>query len=167
MNTLNILLSYEYATSLVQIDWCDIVFAIEERFLLPQEAIKHAVSELKNNENPKQFVINLACLKNGESIFPYIYELRILFEKNKKQSQEKFLYILLNWIYEHKEMYCDQLEAVEIIYADFNYPEIISNLVRYMPCNHTLFATSELNVEQIYINWRIFLDLQNTKYKKR
>lgn len=166
MNTLNILISYEYVSSLVLLNWYDILFAVEEGFLLPEAAIKHAILELENNENPKESVINLAYLENGESIYPYIYELGASSEQYKKESEEKFLYVVLNWIYEHKEIYYDQLEAVEIVYADFNYPEIISNFVRYMPCDYPILGTLEACNEQIFENWKNFLEHQKSKYKK-
>ncbi len=164
MNTLNILMPYEYVSSLISLNWYDILFAVEQKFLSPTAATEHAILELEKKDNPKQTVIDLACLEKGDPIHPFIDELGASSEQNKKEAQEKFLFVLLNWVYEHKEIYSDQLGAVEIIYADFDYPQIISNFVRYMPSEQPLLGTQEENIKRLYNNWSSFLDTQKAKY---
>lgn len=167
MNTLNLLLPYSYVSELVHLTWRDILFAVEQRFMVPDAAITHAVVELDKNDNPPQNVIELACLRKGESIHPYIDEL-VIAESNQSNNsvQDKFLYLILKWVYEHKEMYSDPLEAVEYIYADFNYPEIVSDFVRYMPTKQPPLSSVELNRERLCRNWKDYLEKQAQFWSK-
>ena len=66
--------------------------------------------------------------------------------------------MVLNWVLEHKELYPDPLETVEIIYADFDYPEVISKFVRYMPMNEESLGSPELNMERLYRKCKNYLE---------
>ena len=141
------------------------MYAIEEGFLSAETAVEHAIAELEKNENPAPAIIDLACLKKGESIHPYIDNLAGTIPEHKnKETQEKILYALLNWVYEKKNEYSDPFEVVEIIYADFDYPKNISKFVRYMPCDQLPLGTLEENIGRLYNNWKLFLDMQKQKY---
>jgi hypothetical protein len=165
MNTLNILLSYSYVAKLVKLSWHDILFGIEQGFLSSEAAINKAITELGVDGNSNQCLINLACLAKGESIHPYIDDfIGESSEEEIKEAKEKFLYCLLSWVYEQQEIYSDPLEGVEIIYADFDYPEVLTNIVRYMPSVQTTVDTLESNRERLYNNWKNYLDIQNSKY---
>lgn len=59
------------------------------------------------------------------------------------------MYILLHWVFEHKEYYEDPLREVEFIYADFDFPKSIVNFVRYMPTDQPLLSTVEANIERL------------------
>ncbi|GFN32158.1 hypothetical protein PCURB6_24180 [Paenibacillus curdlanolyticus] len=60
----------------------------------------------------------------------------------------------------------DPLEMVEAIYADFDYPEEISNFVRYMPVQQPISNSIETNVQSLYKNWEMFLKEEKMKYSK-
>lgn len=74
--------------------------------------------------------------------------------------------MLLNWVYENKDNYTDSLEVVEVIYADFNYPEIITDFVRYMPNNQPARSTLKENQRRLFENWKNFLENQKNKYSQ-
>ena len=44
-----------------------------------------------------------------------------------------WLFLALAWVYEHRADYVEPLEVVEMIYADFEYPDEIQGIVRFMP----------------------------------
>lgn len=44
-----------------------------------------------------------------------------------------WLYLALDWLYEHRADFVEPLEVVEQLYADFDYPSEIEGLVRFMP----------------------------------
>lgn len=75
-------------------------------------------------------------------LFPNeLWRLPELLEKCKKQDLEKddqqikylWLYLILAWLYENRNEISDPLGEVEKLYADFDCPEEIQGLVRYMP----------------------------------
>lgn len=44
-----------------------------------------------------------------------------------------WLYLALDWVYEHRADFVEPLEVIEMLYADFDYPTEIEGLVRFMP----------------------------------
>ena len=172
MNSLSIFIPYSYALKLVDLNWSDILFAIENGYFTHQSAIEHAIAEIEKNENYSQAIFDLACLFptqtiQVESIYPYIKELaNLTCEQLKRQSKNKIMYVLLSWVFEHRENYSDPFKVVEIIYDDFGFPETISNFVRYMPSNQPNLGTVELNKERLYRNWETYLDKQVVYWKK-
>lgn len=165
MNSLNIVLTYRYISTLVTLTWADILFGINHGILNIEAAVAHAVASLETEENPSQEIIDLAWLTEGESIHPYIDELINLEPvQDEQEIKEKFLYVLLNWVYEHKETYEDPLGTVEYIYADFNYPVEMSSFIKYMPSNHPDLGSLELNKQHLLHNWKNYLNAQKKKF---
>lgn len=164
MNSLNILLPYNYVKNLVNLTWSDILYGIEHGFLAQEAAIEHAIDIIgKEQESPSK-VLDLACLDKSESICPHIVELSSQMSEQENNAQEKFLYVLLKWVYEHKELYTDPLEVIVYIYSDFDYPEEISSFVRYMPMGQPDLGSLELNIERLYNNWKDYLEKQRFRY---
>lgn len=173
MNSLMISIPYSYFSKLVELSWYDILFAIENGFLSHQSAIEHAIIELKDNKNYSQIVINLASLSPDEAVLcrdlikQYVNELaKPISDEAKVQTKNKVMYILLHWVYEHKEYYEDSLSVVELIYDDFDFPKSIANFVRYMPPEQPLLSTVEANIERLHKNWKDYLDKQAQYWKK-
>ncbi|EGL19879.1 MULTISPECIES: DUF2247 family protein [unclassified Paenibacillus] len=166
MNSLNISLPYDYVTNLINLTWSDLLFAVEQGYMSREAAVEHAINIVgKEKEKTHQKVLELACLTNEESNFWYIDELlNQIYEQDGSSSRDKFLFLLLNWIFEHKELYLDPLEMVENIYADFNYPEKISEFVRYMPSKRTITSLVKLNTAYLYNRWKEFLEQERVKY---
>ena len=75
MNTLNILLPYEYISKLVNLTWSDISYGIKEQFLNSEAAIKNAYKMIGKEEEPSHTLLDLASVIREESIHPYIDEL--------------------------------------------------------------------------------------------
>lgn len=71
--------------------------------------------------------------------------------------KEKWLYLVLAWIFAHKTEYKDPLKAVEEVYADFEYPPTIASFVRYMPMTRPDLGSREDNERQLYENWEHYL----------
>jgi hypothetical protein len=167
MNTLKILLPYKYIATLVKLNWYDLSFVIDHKFLSEESAIEHAIAELATEKESVQSVVDLACLGKYESIHPYIDELSsAVSEEEKNKTFPKILYVLLSWVYDHRRDYQDPLSVVEVIYADFDYPSTIAAFARYMPSNQPVLNTLEANIEQLYDNWHDFLEAQKALYNK-
>lgn len=172
MNSLRISIPYSYFSKLVDLNWHDVLFAIENGFLSHQSAIEHAIVELENNDNYSQTVLDLACLLPDEAVHPYSVQQYLnelakqISDEAKNETRNKVMYILLNWVFEHKEYYEDPLKVVEFIYDDFDFPKLIVNFVRYKPADQPLLSTVEANIERLYNNWKDYLDKQAHYWKK-
>lgn len=170
MNSLRISMPYPYISKLINLNWHDVLFAVENGFLSHQATVEHAMIELENNENYPQAVLDLACLSPEEamyphSIHPYIDDLANIESEDKKSAtNDKIMYAVLNWVFEHKECYEDPLKVVEFIYDDFDFPKSIDSFVRYKPSAQPLLGTVEANIERLFNNWKDFLNEQKAKY---
>ncbi|MVP02568.1 DUF2247 family protein [Paenibacillus lutrae] len=165
MNTFKIIFSYDYASKLISIGWKDLIFAIDHGFMAQESLIEYAIHLVNTELEPAQIVIDIACLNKGDSIYPYLDKLKIeTGNKNGKEPCNKFLYLLLNWVYTHKESYSDPFDVVEVIYGDFDYPEEIAGFVRYMPTAEPVYQSLQLNRERMYRNWEQYLKEQRAKY---
>ncbi|MCJ0906509.1 DUF2247 family protein [Rhodococcus sp. ARC_M6] len=58
---------------------------------------------------------------------------KIEFSSGEIESRRVWLYLALAWAFAHKDDFLDPFEVVECIYADFQYPSEIDNIIRYMP----------------------------------
>ena len=167
MNSLNISFSYFYISNLFFVSWSDVLFGIKEGFLDNTAAIEHAYNIIEKIEKPSQKVLDMAFLNKNESIYPLIEEL-VNEEKSEDESivQEKYLFAVLNWVYENQELFSNPLEAVECIYADFNYPEIIKGFVRYASGSFEPdLGSTELNLERLYKKWNNYLKNEKIKWE--
>ena len=165
MNSLGIVIPYSYFSGLVKLNWYDILFATDNNYLSQKSVVEHAVVEMDENPNYQKTVLDLAILSPDEVALAYeihkpLIELaKQVSDEEKCGSKSKILYVLLKWIFENRECYLDPLTVVEIIYADFNYPESIISFVRYMPSTKPLYGTTEANIEQMYNNWKSYLEV--------
>lgn len=90
-------------------------------------------------------------------------------DRHDSNSQEKWLYIALKWVFENKDDLSDPLGMVELIYADFDYPMEMENFVRYMPCQDGYKPeehTAQQNIERIFYNWYSYLESVADYFKK-
>lgn len=170
MNSLRISIPYSYFSKLVELNWHDVLFATENGFLSYQSAIEHATVELDNNGDYSETVFDLACLSPDEAVYPHLIQQYLdelakkICDEAKNETRNKVMYILLNWVFEHKDYYEDPLKVVEFIYDDFDFPKSIVNFVRYKPTDQPLLSTVEANIERLYNNWNSFLETQKAKY---
>ena len=167
MNSLNIILSYKYISNLFPISWFDILFGINEGFLDSKAAVEHAYSIIEKEEDSSQMILDMAFLRENESIYPLIDELvREENEQDEELAKEKYSYAVLKWVYENQTSFSEPLGAVECIYADFDYPEIVSKFVRYASNNEPDLGSRELNIKRIYDNWGNYLKNEKIKWEK-
>lgn len=79
-----------------------------------------------------------------------------------EQRARLWLFLSLAWLLEHRQDFSDPLGVIEMLYADFDYPDEIEGLVRFMPA-----AGPDPSVDAIDRRWRAFVDRLNSEYEKR
>jgi len=74
--------------------------------------------------------------------------------------KEKWLYVGLKWLFEHKYDVADPLGLVELMYEDFDFPVEMECFVRYMPpldgYNPKEYSDDQ-NLDRIFLNWNDYL----------
>lgn len=163
VNSMNIIIPYQYVISHTLITWSDIRFGIENNFLNRDNAIAHAVSTIQKTKAFSKDLEELACLFNGEEIEPFLSNLSNEECTNENKIKEKWLYLILRWVYEHKyTLYNNPLDMIENIYSDFGYPRTIVGLVRYMPSDHY----NDEGEKGLFRAWANYLAQQGLLYSK-
>ena len=166
MNSLSIQIPFAYAVKLVNLNWNDILFAINNEYFNYKSAIEYAIDLLDEKELDER-IIELACLKpseiNKEEIIEkYVNELSNNSSKDERNiAQEKIMYILLSLLHDNIKDFEDPLQIIEIIYDDFNFPKSIENFVRYMQIEK---ENTVLVIEQYYENWEQYLAIQKSRF---
>ena len=85
-------------------------------------------------------------------------------DEDQEALRGKWLYLVLAWIFEHRASYPEPLQAVEEVYADFGYPEVIASFVRYMPTSDPDLGSKEANERRLLENWKRYLDERARDY---
>lgn len=161
-NSLSIQIPFSYASELIKLNWNDILFAVRNGYFDKASALEYAVLLLDNDENNGK-IIDLACLNPSdvtqEEILQFIVDFADKVPENAKaETSDKIMYILLNQLFENKNIFEDPFRVIEIVYDDFNFPKSIENLIRYMS------EDSFFTIEQLEINWIEYLCSQKIKY---
>jgi len=170
INTAGILIPYEYASDAVDLNWSDLSLAIEHGLLCHQAAIEHAKIQLEGDDYLQE-VLDLACLSPEEVVFshsihPFIDELaKKISEEDKRNSVDKWMFILLKWVYDHKDDFDDPFEITTIICGNFGYPDNITHFAwKYAPIRGSDLGSTK-NVERAYQQWREFIDTEAKRWK--
>lgn len=170
LNPLSMVFTYEYVTNLVPLNWKDILFAIENNFLAYQTAVEHALEVVQKNENVPEEVLELACMLQREVEFPYdVYQLvnKLATSQNSDNysgSRGKFLYVSLNWVYEHKDAYCNPIEVVDILCDDISYPDEVKNLISFMSVSESGVNSSDSTTERLFGKLLRYLENQRNRW---
>jgi hypothetical protein len=91
-----------------------------------------------------------------------VAELEIVDEPSEQRAR-LWVFLALSWLLEHREDYSDPLQVIEMLYTDFDYPDEIQGLVRFMPNA----PGEDPGIEAIKQRWRAFIDRLSAEYRQR
>lgn len=74
-----------------------------------------------------------------------------------------WLYLALFWVWENRSEYADPLRVVEMLWADFGYPDEIRGLIGFIPPDESEVP----GVEGIELRWREYLEQVQAEYERR
>ena len=77
-------------------------------------------------------------------------------ETQGSQSREKWLFLVLSWLYETREEREAPLEDVASVYCDFDHPKEIEEFVHYLPAKRGFIPrtrSQEANNEHLISKW--------------
>jgi len=90
-------------------------------------------------------------------------------QDNDSTIRQKWLFIVLSWLWNNRASFEDPLSEVEIIYADFDYPAEIEGFVKYMPPSDGYDPSTHSqteNMNHLMENWVNYLEEKFVEYKK-
>lgn len=129
--------------------WSELKVGLDKSIITKKEIISYAIASLSEEMEEFNKVLELSIAEEDE-VEQLLSEL-VLYdaEANLEMAALKWIFAIIYDTYIHfkDEVY----EVIEDLYAEFNYPEQISNLVCYMPCNDGRTMDDKLN-EYIKVN---------------
>lgn len=157
----------DFINQKVNLSWCDIKWGYENNLITSELPIKKAENIVLTEIYTKaELELSFLIPYQSNDIFPYLNEL--CSETNEDSTiREKWLYILLSWLWLNRESFEDPLDEVESIYTDFAYPAEMDSFIKYMPptdrYDPSLYSYAE-NINRLMKNWESYLQKSAEKY---
>src|SRR5438093_763331 len=126
--------------------WSDVDMGLRNGWLNAPAALEIAIQRIADNPNAPHTEVMLAATEPAETaeIAEQVEKLaKAESENDRKRSKQRWLYLILAWLYENRGSVEEPLAEVEEIYSDFGYPSEVAPFVRYMssrdyrPQDHT------------------------------
>ncbi|WP_422403358.1 DUF2247 family protein [Pseudomonas sp. GZD-209] len=136
------------------LSWGEIKYGLDRGYLTPKGVVEYALKRLSAESTADQY--ELACLAGDEvdNIRECVIRLAAKDVRDDKASAKAWMFLIFLWVFINRGEYQDPLGVVEELYADFDYPESVASIVRYMPA-----ADPSLEGEdQLLKNWSNLLD---------
>jgi len=146
----------------VNLSWCDIKWGYENNLITSDLAIKKAENIVLTEIYTKaELELSFLIPSESDDITPFINELCPNFKENEYViTRQKWLYVILSWLWINRERFEDPLDEVESIYTNFDYPVEMDSFIRYMPpadgYDPSLHSYAE-NINRLMKNWENYL----------
>jgi hypothetical protein len=158
MDIVRLRIPYVFIRERCHMSWREIRFGLVNELLDPAAAIELAVDQVAGLEQPSAAVLELAGANRNEPTLGFVERLAGgEHEGDEDAIRGKWLYLVLAWLYEHRDEDSDPLQRVEEVYADFGYPEEIAGLVRYMPMDGPDMGSRKANEQRLVHRWAQYL----------
>ena len=124
------------------IDWIDLQYGYKHHLIDGQAVIDHACRVLPEAVGENDTILAIASSKAPDQLGPLI-DLMVGSVESPPDLSRKWALILAAFINESDLP--DKLSAIEEVYSSFDYPEELSEMVRYMPMNGPDLGSREAN----------------------
>jgi len=147
----------------VSLSWGEALWGYEHKMIGWSDVVELAKDRLRSDSDEREIELSRLDKSSTFRIGELLRELAASEpEKLRLMSIKKWLFLVLLWTFENKDLTDDPLAEVETIYADFNYPSEIENFVRYMPATDGYDPSQHSqkdNENRLFENWRKYLDV--------
>ena len=124
------------------VDWSDLQYAYDRHLVDEQALIDHACRLLFETECDNDDILAIASAREADELKPLMYQVVGDLEHNNEHPI-KWALILAAFI--NQSDVPDKLDAIEDVYASFDYPEQLAQFVRYMPMTGPDLGSKEAN----------------------
>lgn len=158
-----ITIPYSFVRERLELQWPDVAWGFRHGWLSADGVVEYSVARLTGDPGAGSIETGLASLTGSE-----FGEIATLLDRlvnsvgpgASVDSERKWLFLILAWVYAHRNEYADPLGVVEEIYADFGYPPELRGFVRYMPPDdhyEPAAHTHAENVARLFGKWAEYL----------
>jgi hypothetical protein len=159
MDVVRLNLPYAFLRTHGRLSWRSVHFGFQNELIGPDVPKELAIDQIAESETLLPALLDLASGSKNDPVSELVKQLAASeLECPEEKLREEWLYLVLAWIYEHRDDYMDPLQKVEEVYADFGYPQRIAGFVRYMPMEGPDLGSREANENRLFERWRKYLD---------
>lgn len=153
-----------FINSVVRLTAAELVYGYRRGWLSEPDVVTIALTSYREGAEQSQSEKDLALLLSDDfdRVPEFVDELEESVNTDA-DSSSVWLFLALAWVYEHRADYSDPLEVVEMLYADFEYPDEIQGIVRFMPPPPGA-ATGNPAIEG---RWKDYLTCKTAEYAAR
>lgn len=158
----------EFIGDKTTLSWREAIWGYERGWLGWRSLVELAQSQLAANGADIELLGRLRALgKDDSHEAGDIARLLATAETGSDNPTQKWLYIVLSWLFSKREEISDYWTVIEEIYAEFDYPSAIKKFVRYEPVSpEDKAAWSSYTAPEGYMldQWRKYLEEASKKY---
>ena len=162
---------YDFFWPRVKMNWTELLVGLKSEFADGLAPIAAAHERLSRGEYSDELV-ELAYLDRRFEVAAKL-DARALVERLASQetcdcsdtAEHKWLYLVLAWLYEHKDDYADPLIEVAIIYAVFGYPKDMRGLIYYEASGEPIVGDTAQARARLIGKWRGYLNDRSKYYR--
>ena len=142
----------------------EIAYGFRDGWLLPADVVAVALAKYEASVPMSNTEVELALLLSDDldRVDELTEALEILDEPLEARAR-LWLFLALAWVLEHLGDFDDPFEVVEMLYADFDYPDEITGLVRFMPAE----GGQAVGLRAIEERWRQYVSRVAAEYRER
>lgn len=145
--------------------WQDILAGRELGLITLRTVVDAAVSQVEDPD-PSPAIVELACCSSDDpDVLPLLHRLAEE-EPGNAEGGDLWLYLVLRWVLENRELFSDPFQVVEEVYADFDYPEVVAPFVRYMPSEEPDLGSREANEARLLDKWKVFIEREHARFRR-
>jgi hypothetical protein len=156
---------YQFLSDRVSLSWSEIKFGLEHQLIAPRVAIEEAVNRLQRQSNLLSAEVELVGRSDSDPILELVERLAEAEGPPPVPVKDKWLFLILAWLYENRSSVPDPLGRVEELYSDFGYPNEIAPFVRYMPMVGSDLGDRAANETRLYDYWKSYLDIAGRRFR--
>jgi hypothetical protein len=143
----------------------ELAYGYRQGWLGDRDVIEIALAALKSGASLTAGEEELALLLSDEveRVPRLVEQLAPPVEVDDPNTRPVWVFLVLAWLYDHRFESDDPLGVVELVYADFGYPEEIEGLVRFLPEE----SGTGSGVEEVLRRWQKFVSSKSAEYRER
>lgn len=168
MDLVKLTVPADFLTARTRLLWRDVQFGLLNDLLDTDAVVDIACDRLAESTDASPTVAQLAGERDGESVRALLNHLASSEPaRSQDELREKWLYLVLAWIYQQRSAIPDPWGVVEEVYADFGYPEGMRGFVRYMPTDLPDLGSREANEQRMIAMWEEYLASASRRFGEK
>lgn len=155
-------LDFKSQMSCVRWQWQDLLFGLDNGIINSKDVIYYATELVKNdNSIMTEDIIALASLGFQDDAYPILKKILVVeHDSYAEETRDKWIFVVLRWLYSIRESHVDIPNALEDIYEVFGYPQQIADF-----CQFTAhLGDFQKNRVEIYKAWKKFIEEREEYY---